>query len=76
MTPDGRWRVYEYDELVARDKAGLDISWLKDHRLIDSDKLPPPAVITQEIVDDLKAALEPFRLIADVRRTWSRSRPD
>ncbi len=62
--PDGRWRVYEYDELVARDKASLDIFWLKDESLADSDNLPPPEVIAQEIVDDLEAALEQFRLIA------------
>jgi hypothetical protein len=62
--PDGRWRVYEYEELVARDKASLDIFWLKDESLADSDNLPPPEVIAQEIVDDLEAALEQFRLIA------------
>ena len=32
--------------------------------LADSDNLPPPEVIAQEIVDDLEAALEQFRLIA------------
>jgi type I restriction enzyme M protein len=63
--PDGRWRVYGYDELIARDKASLDIFWLKDDSLADSDNLPPPEVIAQEIVDDLEAALEQFRLIAD-----------
>jgi type I restriction enzyme M protein len=62
--PDGRWRVYGYEELVARDKASLDIFWLKDESLADSDKLPPPEVIAQEIVEDLQAALEQFRLIA------------
>lgn len=62
--PDGRWRVYGYDELVARDKASLDIFWLKDESLADSDNLPPPDVIAQEIVEDLQAALEQFRLIA------------
>jgi type I restriction enzyme M protein len=60
----GRWRVYGYDELVARDKASLDIFWLKDESLADSDNLPAPEVIAQEIVDDLEAALEQFRLIA------------
>ena len=55
--PDGRWRVYEYDDLVARDKASLDIFWLKDESLADNDNLPPPEVIAQEIVDDLEAAL-------------------
>jgi type I restriction enzyme M protein len=62
--PDGRWRAYEYDELVARDKASLDIFWLKDESLEASDNLPDPDVIAQEIVDDLEAALEQFRLIA------------
>ena len=62
--PEGRWRVYEYSELIARDKASLDIFWLKDDSLADSDNLPPPDVIAQEIVDDLEAALEQFRLIA------------
>jgi hypothetical protein len=61
---NGRWRVYGYDELVARDKASLDIFWLRDDSLADSDNLPPPDVIAQEIVDDLEAALEQFRLIA------------
>jgi type I restriction enzyme M protein len=62
--PNGRWRAYGYDELIARDKASLDIFWLKDESLADSDNLPPPDVIAQEIVEDLQAALEQFRLIA------------
>jgi type I restriction enzyme M protein len=62
--PDGRWRAYDYDELIARDKASLDIFWLKDESLEASDNLPDPGVIAQEIVDDLEAALEQLRLIA------------
>ena len=62
-SPDGRWRAYDYAELIARDKASLDIFWLKDDALADSDNLPPPHVIAREIVDDLEAALEQFRLI-------------
>ncbi len=62
--PDGRWRVYDYADLIARDKASLDIFWLKDESLEDSDNLPAPEIIAQEIVDDLEAALEQFRLIA------------
>jgi type I restriction enzyme M protein len=64
QNPEGRWRVYGYEELVARDKASLDIFWLKDESLAESDNLPPPEVIAQEIVEDLEAALEQFRLIA------------
>ncbi len=63
-TPDGRWRAYDYADLIARDKASLDIFWLKDDSLADSDNLPPPDEIAQEIVDDLEATLEQFRLIA------------
>lgn len=63
--PEGRWRTYGYDELIARDKASLDIFWLKDDSLADSRNLPSPDVITREIVEDLEAALEQFRLIAE-----------
>ena len=62
--PDGRWRAYDYDELIKRDKASLDIFWLRDESLSDSDNLPAPEVIAQEIVEDLEAALEQFREIA------------
>ncbi len=61
--PDGRWRAYDYDELIKRDKASLDIFWLKDESLSDSDNLPAPEVIAAEIVEDLEAALEQFREI-------------
>ena len=27
--PDGRWRKFNYDEIVARDKTSLDITWIK-----------------------------------------------
>jgi len=49
---------------MARDKASLDIFWLRDESLSESDNLPPPDVIAQEIVDDLEAAVEQFRLIS------------
>ncbi|OIQ70899.1 putative type I restriction enzymeP M protein [mine drainage metagenome] len=62
--PDGRWCAYDYEELINRDKASLDIFWLRDDSLSDSDNLPAPEVIAAEIVDDLEAALEQFRLIA------------
>ncbi len=63
--PDVRWHAYEYDELVACDKGNLDIFWLKDNSLEDSANLPNPDIITQEIVDDVEAALEQFHLIAN-----------
>ena len=45
------WRAYGYSELVTRDKASLDIFWLRDDALADSYNLPPPDVIAQETVD-------------------------
>jgi len=62
--PDGRWRSYDYEELINRDKASLDIFWLRDESLEESDNLPDPDVLAQEIVEDLEAALEQFREIA------------
>ena len=62
--PDGRWRVFTYDELMARDKVNLDIFWLRDELLEDSANLPEPDVLAAEIVEDLKSALEQFDGIA------------
>jgi type I restriction enzyme M protein len=59
-SPGGRWRAYGYDELIQRDKCSLDIFWLKDESLEDSEGLPDPGVIAAEIVEDLRAALEQF----------------
>ena len=60
-----RFRAFSYDELVKRDKASLDIFWLKDESLEDSDNLPDPDVLAREIVESLETALEQFRGIED-----------
>ncbi|WP_199582972.1 hypothetical protein [Blastococcus sp. TF02-09] len=59
-----RFRSFSYDELMKRDKANLDITWLKDASLEDLDDLPAPEVIAREIVDDLTAALAEFEAVA------------
>jgi len=56
-TPDGRWRAYSYEEILARDKVSLDSFWLRDESLEDSANLPDPQVLTEEIADDLRSAL-------------------
>lgn len=58
-----RWKSYTYDELTARDKTNLDIFWLKDESLEDTDNLPPPDVLAAEIVEQLESALEEFRSV-------------
>ena len=60
-----RFHRFSYDELVARDKASLDIFWLRDDSLEDIDSLPPPGVIAAEIVEDLEAALAEFTELAE-----------
>lgn len=62
--PDGRWRSFDYDDLLKRDKVSLDTFWLRDQSLEDSDDLPKPDVLAGEIADDLEAALEQFTAIA------------
>ncbi|WP_460744615.1 HsdM family class I SAM-dependent methyltransferase, partial [Mariniluteicoccus endophyticus] len=59
-----RWKSFEYDELIARDKVNLDITWLRDDSLHDLDSLPAPDVIAREIVEDLTAALAEFEAVA------------
>jgi type I restriction enzyme M protein len=55
-----RFRSFTYEELIKRDKVSLDIFWLKDESLEDSDNLPPPDIIAGEIVENLESALEQF----------------
>ena len=62
--PDGRWRSYDYEELLKRDKLSLDLFWIKDKSLTDTDALPAPDIIAAEIADDLEAALAQFTKIA------------
>jgi len=59
-----RFRHFSYETLVARDKASLDIFWLKDDSLDKLDDLPPPDVLQQEIIEHLEAALQSFRDVA------------
>jgi type I restriction enzyme M protein len=58
-----RFKAFSYEELVKRDKASLDIFWLKDESLEDSDNLPAPEVLAAEIVESLETALGEFRAI-------------
>jgi type I restriction enzyme M protein len=59
-----RFRPFSNDELLQRDKVSLDLIWLRDESLEDSENLPPPDVLAQEIAEDLEAALSEFAQIA------------
>lgn len=59
-----RYKSFDHSELISRDKVNLDISWLRDESLEDTDNLPAPEVIAREIVEDLTAALAEFEAVA------------
>ena len=63
--PDGRWRKFSYEQIVARDKTSLDIFWLKDKSLADLDNLPEPDELAGDIIENLEAGLNSFRLIVN-----------
>jgi type I restriction enzyme M protein len=58
-----RFRMFGYDELLQRDKVNLDIFWLKDESLEDSENLPSPDIIAKEIAENLESALDQFASI-------------
>jgi type I restriction enzyme M protein len=60
-----RFKAFDYKDLMQRDKANLDIFWLKDESLEDTDNLPAPEVLAAEIAENLEAALEQFNSIIE-----------
>lgn len=60
---DGRWRKFSYDDIIARDKTSLDITWIKDKSLADLDNLPDPDELAEEIIENLEAGLNSFKEI-------------
>ncbi len=61
--PEGRWRKFTYEDVLARDKTNLDIFWLKDQGLADLDNLPDPDILANEIIENIEAGLESFKEI-------------
>jgi len=61
-----RFKAFKYDELLQRDKLSLDIFWLKDESLEDSENLPDPDIIARDIAENLESALEQFAGISEV----------
>jgi type I restriction enzyme M protein len=72
--PDGRWRCFEYEDLLKLDKLSLDLFWIKDESLEDSASLPDPDVLAAEIVEDLQDALEQFTGIATALTSTARDK--
>ena len=60
-----RFKAFSYFDLMARDKANLDIFWLRDESLEESDNLPAPSILAGEIMDDLESAMTAFSNVAE-----------
>jgi type I restriction enzyme M protein len=60
-----RFKSFDHEDLIKRDKINLDIFWLKDDALEECTNLPAPGVIALDIIEDLQAALEQFATIVD-----------
>jgi type I restriction enzyme M protein len=69
VTPEGRWRSFTREELLGRDKASLNLFWLKDKSLTDLDNLPEPDDLAEEIIENLEAGLNSLRAVLAGLRT-------
>lgn len=60
----GRFRKFTREQIAARSDS-LDIAWLKDDSDTSADELPEPAVLAQEAMGELEAALDELRGILE-----------
>jgi type I restriction enzyme M protein len=60
-----RFKPYTYEELTQRDKANLDIIWIKDESLEQLENLPEPETLATEIIENLEDALQQFKAIQE-----------
>lgn len=58
-----RFRAFSAEEILARDKANLDIFWLKDESLGEVESLPTPNEIATQIKEDLQRAIREFESV-------------
>lgn len=66
--PSGRWRKYSIDEIMARDKTSLDITWIKQGD--DTEDLPLSqlmANIKEQSLNISKAVSELEKLLAGIK---------
>ncbi len=61
QNPDGRFKKFSVEEILANDKKSLDITWIKDKSLADLDNLPSPDDLALDIIENLQSALESFQ---------------
>ncbi|MGA2262856.1 MAG: class I SAM-dependent DNA methyltransferase [Acidobacteriota bacterium] len=62
---DGRFRKFHISDIKERNYK-LDITWLKDESLEDSDELPEPQDLASEAITELEAAVDDLREIVEL----------
>lgn len=74
-TETDRFKRFTYDQLMARDKVSLDLTWLRDDSLQDTENLPPPHVIAREMLEELQSAVAELNALADLLEPSGTSPP-
>ena len=65
--PDGRWRKFTYEEIVARDKTSLDITWIKQGDDAEDISLPNLLSSIKEKSDNIAMAVAQLQtLLANI----------
>jgi type I restriction enzyme M protein len=62
---EGRFRKFHISDIKERDYK-LDITWLRDESLEDSDGLPEPQDLASEAITELEAAVDDLREIVEL----------
>lgn len=62
---EGRFRKFHISEIKARDY-NLDIAWLKDETLEDSDNLPQPQVLATEAITELEFVVDELKEVLNL----------
>ena len=60
-----RFRLFNYYDLLRRDKVSLDLFWLRDESLESADSLASPAALLASIIEDLQTAINQFTAISE-----------
>ncbi len=61
------FRRFKYSEIIARDKANLDIQWQSEN--VDSNRAETPQTLMKEILNDLEEAMKEFAAAeSEIRR--------
>lgn len=64
-SPTGRWRRYMYDEIIARDKTSLDITWLKSGEDTVDYSLAELMTMIEEKSNNILQAVSSLKKIID-----------